>query len=128
VITGAVVANQGSRVGAENGGKSFGPKAQPFIQRRAEPWIRRRLPNSGIRAEGPAVHLRANCRAFGPNETYLGLSVAQGCALRWMNGRPFGARTPHQRLAGGIRKLGPPYVLLPYAGAVREKVADRVKP
>ena len=55
-----------------------GPKAQPFIQRRARPWIRRRLPNSCIRAKGPTVRLRANCRAFGPNKRFLGVSVTPG--------------------------------------------------
>ena len=45
------------------------------------------------RAEGPAVHLKANCRAFGPKEKNSGVLPTQGCALRWMNSWAFGPKT-----------------------------------
>jgi hypothetical protein len=91
-------------------GKSFGPKAQPFIQRRAKPWYIGRT----------ACYILLCLAVFGPTgqefacltngtrgiedellarwagryREQKGIVVGppyQGFALRWVNRRPFGA-------------------------------------
>ncbi len=95
-------------------GRSFGPKAQQFAQRRAQPWYSGGTPNKCFavscrdRPNGPRVRLisrsfqidqgrlglRMNFWPVGPiakvNIRELAGPLYQGCALRWMNGWAFG--------------------------------------
>ncbi len=99
-------------------GRSFGPKAQQFAQRRAQPWYSGGTPNKCFavscrdRPNGPRVRLisrsfqidqgrlglRMNFWPVGPiarvNISELARPLYQGCALRWANRRPFGACRP----------------------------------
>jgi hypothetical protein len=71
-----------------------GPKAQQFIQRRAEPWNELTATNICSSAQR-ANRFSSGERTAGPLalRTMFSSRNYQGSALRWVNRRPFGARS-----------------------------------
>ncbi len=71
------------------------PKGRQFAQRRAKPWLDGDETTCGPRANGPIIHLIGrNGWPVGPKNQIICARCYQGCALRWITGRPFGAHIP----------------------------------
>ena len=74
---------------------AFGPKAQPFAQRRAQPW-KTRIPHKKFLFVPAAPPFLRNGGAAGTKRKGVGPHMHQGCALRWANGWAFGPKNLSQ--------------------------------
>ena len=86
----------------------LGPKAQPFTQRRAQPWKTRKRKIS-VTAQRANDSFQENCSGRWPETRPCVATIFQGFALRWRNRRPFGAHKPDAHKPGVHTWLEPTF-------------------